>query len=198
MASSHSSSAPGAAPEPRHARVQRIFVGALIGLAGVSLLVGAYNAWFPYSSSYQHELARRGWLYILGTTVTAIGALLVTWSWSGLGNRLGRVLAVSIPGAFVASVALLAAEYLWSAGGIVEMALVALATYGFLWIFVGPPLVLWARRSAQARGRPVAASGNVAATDRDRMTRFEKWLLIATAFPGVTALLAVLLADWIK
>jgi len=179
---------------PAHPFVIRLFVGALIGFAGVSVLVGTFVTRLNYSS-YRTETTVRGLLYILGLTVTAIGALLVTWSWSALGSRFGRVLAISIPGAWVAIVAMAANLYLWSGGGFGALALWATATYGVLWMFFGPLLVLGARRSAQRNRladvpRAMTASGG-------RMTRFEKWLLIVTAFPGFTALLAVLLAQWI-
>jgi hypothetical protein len=169
--------------------VRRIFVGAVIVLAGVSILVGASVTWFPYPYW--------GWLLVTGITATSAGGLLLGWSWSALGSRLGRIVAVSTPGAFVAGVSFVAEHYLWRGGSLGEMPLVAAQTYGALWVFLGPPLVLWVRQNAPVQDELPVAPGD-AKVSRNRMTRFEKWLLIVTAFPGFTSLLAVVLAQWIK
>lgn len=182
----------------RHKYIVRMVFGLIVALAAVSFSVAVANTYFPTGGrTYAQVTVFKGWLYVAAAVVLAASALLVTWSWSALGNRLARITAVAIPGAFAAYMAFLVQVYLLDVDGLVNAALSTVVVYGCLWVVAGPPLVLWMRRSAETAAGMPGAGPPPMIKRHDRMSRYERLLLIATAFPGVTALLVVVLEKYL-
>lgn len=175
----------------------------------IQFLGGIHEIYFPYVLMKPRLIlamiaggaaVTQAWLQIASVTIMSLGGLLVAWSLSnqqGWLGSLGRVAGISIPGAFAFSVTRVTELVFldWNSFG-ARTVLVSVQVFGLLWIIFGPPLVLrvWGHRSHGDEPMPVGAAIQQVP---DRMTRYQRLMVLGTSFTGIATIVAVLLERWL-